>query len=520
MDGSEPRPDRGARAAIPTATAALIGVLALAAALAVGHLLAGLLAPPSSPFVAVGDGFIRITPPFLLEFAKATFGTGDKLALNIGMAVVILALAVLAGVLSRRSPRSGRAIFVTLGLIGLLAAFTSPVLELVGLIPPLGALLTAVWVFGRLHERALAAGGSGPGSPQRRRLLVGAAVVAGGSAVAAAVGQWRLGGGGIEDSRRAVGTLTPVTPAPPIPPGADFASSGTPTFITPNADFYRIDTANLRIPRTRAQDWSMRIHGMVEHELRVSYSDLLRRPLVEKAITLSCVSNEIGGELISTGNFVGVELRGLLMEAGVRPGASQLLTTSEDGWTCGTPTDVVLEPDRGALLALGMNGEPLPLEHGFPVRMVVPGLYGFVSATKWLVDMELTTFEAKQSYWLQRGWAQRAPIKTQSRIDKPRPFERVAAGRVTVAGIAWSQHRGVDGVEVRADDRPWVAAELATEVNYDTWRMWRAELELGPGSHTVACRATDRDGATQPMERVDPIPDGATGWHSVIMTAG
>ncbi|MCW2633143.1 MAG: sulfite oxidase-like oxidoreductase, partial [Pseudonocardia sp.] len=336
---------------------------------------------------------------------------------------------------------------------------------------------------------------------------------------AGVVGQLRFGSGGIEDSRRAVAGLKPATPAPAIPAGADFAAAGTPPFLTPNADFYRIDTANLLIPRTTAEAWSMRIHGMVDRELKLSYADLMSRPLVEKTITITCVSNEVGGELISTSNFVGVPLRDLLMEAGVQPGASQIFTTSEDGWTCGTPTDVVMEADRGALLAIGMNGEPLPLEHGFPVRMVVPGLYGFVSATKWLADMELTTFEARQSYWLKRGWGQKAPIKTQSRIDKPKAFERVAAGRVTVAGVAWSQHRGVDRVEVRADNGPWVVAELATEVSTDTWRMWRAHLDLGPGSHTLYCRSTDRTGATQPVERVDPIPDGATGWHSVIMSA-
>ncbi|HXV94158.1 MAG TPA: molybdopterin-dependent oxidoreductase, partial [Pseudonocardia sp.] len=221
---------------------------------------------------------------------------------------------------------------------------------------------------------------------------------------------------------------------------------------------------------------------------------------------------------ISTAEFVGVSLRDLLLEAGVRPGAQQLVGTSLDGWTAGTPVDVVLEPGRDALLAVGMNGEALPLEHGFPVRMVVPGLYGFVSATKWLGDLEVTTWEAHESYWLRRGWAREAPIKTQSRIDSPRPFSRVPAGRVAIAGIAWAQPRGISRVEVRVDDGPWRPAELATEVGGDTWRMWRTVVELAPGSHTAQVRATDRDGATQPEERVDPVPDGATGWHSVVFT--
>ena len=354
----------------------------------------------------------------------------------------------------------------------------------------------------------------------RRRLVLASAGVAVGAAAAGLIGQWRGGSGGVESSRQAIGPLTAAVPAPAIPAGSDFAALGTPTFITPNAAFYRIDTANLSIPQVPAEDWSMRVHGMVDRELNLDYAALTARPLVEQTITLTCVSNEVGGDLISTANFIGVPLRDLLLEAGVRPGADQIFTTSTDGWTCGTPTDVVMQPDRGALLAIGMNGEPLPLEHGFPVRMVVPGLYGFVSATKWLADMELTTFDAKQSYWLQRDWAQRAPIKTQSRVDKPKPFERVPAGRVTAAGIAWAQPNGVQRVEVRVDQGPWRPAELATEVSGDTWRMWRAELDLGPGSHSVSSRATDKTGYTQVEERVEPIPDGATGWHSVTFNVG
>jgi DMSO/TMAO reductase YedYZ molybdopterin-dependent catalytic subunit len=237
-------------------------------------------------------------------------------------------------------------------------------------------------------------------------------------------------------------------------------------------------------------------------------------------VTLTCVSNEVGGGLISTANFTGVDLRALLLEAGVHPGADQLLSTSLDGWTAGTPVDLLLEPDRGALLAVAMNGEPLPLEHGYPVRMVVPGLYGFVSATKWLADLELTTFDAKRAYWPQRGWGLRAPIKTQSRIDRPRPFQalrRGSDGTVTLAGIAWAQTRGVDKVEVRLDESgPWRPARLAPEVNPNTWRMWRVDVALPPGSHFVQCRATDRTGITQTAESTPPIPDGATGWPGIV----
>jgi DMSO/TMAO reductase YedYZ molybdopterin-dependent catalytic subunit len=300
----------------------------------------------------------------------------------------------------------------------------------------------------------------------------------------------------------------------------DFASAvpGTTRFLTSNADFYRIDVA-LRIPQLRAADWRLRLHGMVDREITLTFDDLMRRPLVERTVTMTCVSNPVGGDLISTANFVGVDLRGLLLEAGVQQGADQVFCTSTDGFTAGTPTDVVLEQGRGAMLAVGMNGEALPPEHGFPVRMVVPGLYGYVSGTKWIADMEVTTFgRDRQSYWLQRGWAERAPIKTEARIDLPKGFSSVPAGPVDVAGIAWSQPRGIGKVEVRMDGGPWRPAELATEVGGDTWRMWRTRFDLAAGSHTVAVRATDADGNTQTEQRADPVPDGASGWPATIFT--
>jgi DMSO/TMAO reductase YedYZ molybdopterin-dependent catalytic subunit len=389
-------------------------------------------------------------------------------------------------------------------------------------IAPLASLAAGVGAFGWLHRMARAAEipRSDPApahDPSRRRFLVSSAGVAVGAGV--------LGGGGellarrvdIEASRAAVGALTPQSPAPAIPRGADYASIGTPRFLTSNADFYRIDTA-LTLPRLRAQDWRLRIHGLVDRELVLTYDDIRSRPLVERTITMTCVSNEIGGSYISTANFVGVPLRDLLIQAGVKPGADQLFSTSVDAWTAGTPVGTLLDPNRGALLAIGMNGEPLPIEHGFPARMVVPGLYGFVSATKWVVDMELTTFDAKQSYWLQRGWGQQAPIKVQSRIDVPRGFATLPAGTVTLAGIAWAQPTGISKVEVRLDGGPWQQAQLSTEVNTHTWRMWRLDVDLTSGDHLAEVRATDRTGRTQPEQRVPPIPDGATGWHSTTFT--
>jgi DMSO/TMAO reductase YedYZ molybdopterin-dependent catalytic subunit len=513
------------RPVVPRGAAALVGLLAVGAALGSGHLAAALLSPGSSPFLAVGDTVIRFSPQFLTEFAKTTFGTADKPVLLGGMAVVIAIGAALAGLAARRRAAPGIVVVAVLGVLGLAAVVFAPVFSPVDLIAPAVSLVVGVSVFAWLHRLAVRASGGAVGEAgsstavSRRKVLVG-------SSAAVAVASLGAGGTGLllsgaGDSRRAVteqlARARLIERAPAIPAGAAYPELGTPTFLTANPDFYRIDVA-LRIPSQRAADWSMRIHGMVDNPITLTFDDLLARPLVERTITMTCVSNPVGGNLISTANFVGVELRDLLLEAGVRPGADQIYSTSTDGWYTGTPTDVVLEPDRGALLAIGMNGEALPPEHGFPVRMVVPGLYGFVSATKWLADMELTTFDAKPGYWLERGWAQEAPIKTQSRIDAPRGFATVPAGRVTVAGIAWSQPVGIGAVEVRMDGGPWQDAELSTEVNNHTWRMWRAEFDLAPGSHTVQTRATDRAGTTQVEVRADPIPDGASGWPATIFT--
>jgi molybdopterin-dependent oxidoreductase-like protein protein/Big-like domain-containing protein len=258
---------------------------------------------------------------------------------------------------------------------------------------------------------------------------------------------------------------------------------------------------------------------MVDKELTLSYADLRSFPLVERDVTLTCVSNEVGGDLISTARFVGVPMHLVLDKVGIRPGAQQVLSTSKDGWTASTPVDVVQDPERMALLAIGMNGEPLPLEHGFPVRMVVPGLYGYVSATKWVVDWELTTFSGHAAYWTDRGWSEQGPIKTESRIDAPKDGASVRAGKVTIAGIAWAQNTGIDKVEVRVDTGAWRSAELATEVTNQAWRMWRAVLDVPAGSHTAEVRATDREGYTQTDHSAPPVPDGATGWHLVGFTA-
>jgi len=533
---------------IPALVAALIGVLAVAAALAAGHLVAGLVGPNASPFLAVGNTAIDLTPAPLKDFAVTTFGTYDKIVLLGGMALTILLAAILAGLLSRRVSWPGLALAGILGVLGILAVLNRPDLGQVAVLAPIASLIAGLGAFAWLHRLAHArqaeaqAGGqvaasvdpeANPGGhteaagvqhsgdkddsgSSRRTFLVGAGGVAVGAGVLGGAGQFLSGRVDIEGSRAAIaGTLKPAVTALAIPDGASFSGLGTPKFITANRDFYRIDTA-LTVPRLRAEDWNLRIHGMVENELTFDFGDIRDRELVEKTITMTCVSNEVGGPYISTANFIGVPMRELLEEAGVRPGADQLFSTSTDGWTTGTPVDALMDPDRNAMLAIGMNGEPLPLEHGFPARMVVPGLYGYVSATKWVVDMELTKYGEKEFYWQERNWAEKAPIKTQSRIDVPRGFATVPAGKVTVAGIAWAQTTGVARVEVRMDSGEWREATLATEVNDQTWRMWKIDFDLTAGSHRAEVRATDRSGYVQPEQRVAPIPDGATGWHSSL----
>jgi DMSO/TMAO reductase YedYZ molybdopterin-dependent catalytic subunit len=301
----------------------------------------------------------------------------------------------------------------------------------------------------------------------------------------------------------------------PVPAGADLAVEGQGSWLTSNRDFYRIDTA-LSPPLINPEDWSLRIHGMVDKELTLTYQDLLDRGLEHEWITICCVSNPVGGELIGNTVWGGVPIKDILAEVGVQAGADALLSTSDDGWTCGTPLEALTD-GRNALLALTMDGEPLPIPHGFPVRQVVPGLYGYVSATKWVVDWEVTRFADFEAYWTQRGWGERGPVKTQSRIDVPGNGETLDAGTTTIAGVAWAQHVGIDGVEVRVDGGAWRTATLATVPNVDTWVQWRLEWKAGAGEHTIEARATNADGEPQTSERADVLPDGATGYPKITV---
>jgi DMSO/TMAO reductase YedYZ molybdopterin-dependent catalytic subunit len=320
----------------------------------------------------------------------------------------------------------------------------------------------------------------------------------------------------VDRVRSALRVPRPARPAPPLPPGTDFRLPGLSPFVTPNSKFYRVDEA-LVLPQVPPSAWNLRIHGMVQKEIRISFRDLLKRPLIEDWITLCCVSNPVGGPYIGNAKWLGASLARLLREAGIRAGADQIVATSVDGFTSGTPIQAVMD-GRDALLAIAMNGSPLPVEHGFPARMVVPGLYGYVSACKWVTDIEVTTFADNHAYWTTRGWDQQAPVKTESRIDIPTGEAPVRPGRIPVAGVAWAQHKGIDAVEVRVDGGPWQEAKLAAVPGIDTWRQWVFEWNATAGSHLLQARATDKTGYTQTGLQAPPPPNGASGYPAVSVT--
>jgi DMSO/TMAO reductase YedYZ molybdopterin-dependent catalytic subunit len=355
-----------------------------------------------------------------------------------------------------------------------------------------------------------------PRGPARRRFLTysGLAVVTAGAS--ALIGRELITRHNVSAARAAIRFPKPAVAAPPLPPGSNLNIPGLSSFITPDSSFYRVDTA-LLLPEVDPATWQLRIHGMVRREVTLTFGELLRRPLIEDYVTLTCVSNPVGGPYVGNAKWLGASLADLIREARPLAGASQLLCTSVDGFTCGTPLQVVLD-GRDALLAVAMNGQALPVAHGFPARMVVPGLYGYVSATKWVTDIEVTTFAAADAYWAQRGWAQQAPIKTESRIDVPAGGATLAPGRTPVAGVAWAQHKGIAAVEVRVDGGPWQEAQLAAVPDIDTWRQWVWEWDATPGNHLLEARATDATGYTQTAVTAPPPPNGATGYPSAAVT--
>jgi DMSO/TMAO reductase YedYZ molybdopterin-dependent catalytic subunit len=551
---------------------AVCGLLAAAVAMGIAQLLAGLSIPQSSPILAVGQAAIDLTPGPVKDWAVSSFGQDDKNVLLTGVVIVLFAFAAVIGMLAIRRLALGMAGLAIFAAIGLAAALTRNNASAGYALPTLGGAAVGAFALFWLVAAARSAAraslppeplppitfGPRPGAdasaelhapdlpdmvrapdlpdevrppdppgsnvptlraerpPARRTFLLTAGV----TLAAAAAGE--LGGRELSTrrtvsvARAAVRFPRPAVPAPPLPSGANLPIPGISPFITPNGQFYRVDTA-LFVPQVDPSGWQLRIHGMVSREIVVTFDQLLRRPLLEDYITLCCVSNPVSGPYIGNAKWLGASLASLLREAGPLRGASQLLCTSVDGFTSGTPLSVVLD-GRDALVAVAMNGSALPVEHGFPARLVVPGLYGYVSACKWVTDIEVTTFGAANAYWVQQGWSQQAPIKTESRIDVPVTGSSVRAGRVAVAGVAWAQHKGIEAVEVQVDNGLWQEATLAAVPDIDCWRQWVWQWDAVPGSHTIKARATDKTGYTQTAIQAPTAPNGASGYPSATVT--
>ncbi len=487
-----------------------------------------LVSPRSSPVAAAGAAVVDATPAWLKDWAIETFGTADKVALFVFMGVFMLVGAALAGVLERRRDTWGAALVLLVAAVAAVVAVLRPgstifwaAPSVIGGLAGAGVLRASIrrlaeWEHVESPEVETPLTAARRRAELDRRRFLTYTGVAGASAVLLAVGARALSATTrvVEQARTTLRLPIPAVPADPVPTGAELGIDGLEPYITPNEEYYRIDTA-LRVPQVDPDNWSLRVVGMVDEPFELTMADLLALPLEEHHATLACVSNDVGGDLIGNALWLGYPLRELLARAKPQAGADMVLSRSEDGWTASTPLDVLQDENRASLLAVGMNGEPLPLEHGFPARLVVPGLYGYVSATKWVTELKVTTFAEDVAYWTTRGWTARGPIKMSSRIDTPRSNTTVDAGTVAVAGMAWDQHTGIEKVEVRVDDGAWVEAELAETASADTWRQWVYRWDATPGGHTLTVRATNVDGDTQTEQYAPPAPDGSTGWHSV-----
>jgi DMSO/TMAO reductase YedYZ molybdopterin-dependent catalytic subunit len=523
----------------PRRDGTIAGLVSLGTALGVASLTAA-VAKVDGPVVAVGNRFIDATPKWLKTFAIDTFGTSDKAVLLSGIAVVLIAAAVIVGRLAAKRFRAAIIGSAVLMALGILAAVTRTASRGLDWMPPVVGSLAGLGAFWLLLRRPIrtSATAAEPAPmtdmksraepmPKNRKALADAfdrrKFIGNAVALTAVSGGLALTGSAVRRSRvqkvitkaRAIGLPKAASAAPSNIGGASIGN-GVAAFVPPTSEYYRIDTA-LSIPSVDTSTWKIKVQGMVDNPFTITYDELLAMPMIERYITLSCVSNEVGGDLLGNAKWLGVPLKDILKKAGVKPGATQLASKSIDGWTCGFPTELAVD-GRDAMIAIGMNDEPLVPLHGFPARLVVPGIYGYVSATKWLTEINLTTMEAFDGYWIPRGWAKLAPIKTQSRIDVPRDRATVPAGRTAVAGVAWAMHRGISQVEVKVDDGDWTRVRMADEVSVDAWRQWVYEWDATPGKHVIAVRSTDGTGAVQTGEQAPPDPDGATGWHTIRVT--
>jgi len=536
---------------------ALSGALTAAVALGVAQLVAGITGALGSPIDAIGEVAIDHTPIPVKDFAITHFGSRDKDALVAGILVILVFAAAVAGALAVRRMWQGFAVLALFGAAGVAAAADQPGATGADVFPTLAGIAAAAAALAILVRSTRAAfrpasrivtadrsatadvlatrdvpvtpgvsevsglpgqpaGPERPSGSGRRRFLITAGGVAAVAVAGGGAGQLLLGRFSVASSRAAVRLPAPAVAARAFPAAAQLGIGGLSPFFTPNAQFYRVDT-DLVVPQVSPDSWTLRIDGMVRSPVEITFDELLRMPLTEADITLVCVSNVVGGPYAGNARWLGVPLATLLRRAGIKAGADQVLSTGTDGMTISTPLQAILD-GRNALVAVGMNGQALPVAHGFPARMVVPGLYGYVSATKWLTRLTVTTFASQHAYWTQRGYAATAPIKTESRIDVPRPLAQVPAGRVPVAGVAWAPHRGISAVQASVDNGPWHAARLAAADGIDTWRQWMWAWDATPGLHTLRVRATDGTGVTQTSDEVPLFPDGASGWDSVVVT--
>jgi DMSO/TMAO reductase YedYZ molybdopterin-dependent catalytic subunit len=506
---------------------AACGLLAAAAGMAAGHLVAAFVNPAASPVVAVGSAVVDSTPTPVKEWAVHTFGTADKPVLLTAVSLVTVVAAAVIGLLARRRPTLGTVLLVVLAGLAGAAALTRPAALPQDITPALVAaiagVLTLAWLrrLAGADSQAVTDTGSHVGprypapTPSRRTFLAAGAGVAAGAAAAGALGQQL---GTPPTLPTSVTIPPPAESIPSLPAGLEAKVKGLTPFRTPANKFYRVDTA-LVIPRVDVADWHLEVRGQVDQPFTLSFDQLLAMPLVEKDITLNCVSNEVGGPYISSTRWLGVKVSDLLRTARLQAGPDQILSESTDGMSISTPVEALTD-DREALVAIAMDGAPLPAAHGFPARLVTPGLYGYVGSTKWLARLTATSYAARQAYWTQRGWAARTTIKTQSRIDTPDDNGSYPTGKLAVAGIAWAQGRGISRVEVQVDDGPWQRATLGPDAGTDYWRQWYLIWDAQPGRHRLTARATDGNGEVQTAEPRDAVPSGATGYHSVQVSIG
>ncbi len=498
--------------------AGVAGVVAAAVALGLGELIGGLFDSVPSPMVAVGGQVIDWAPPFLKDFAIATFGTNDKLALALGTAVVALVLGSVVGILAMSRPIVGPVAFGGFALLGIVAGLSEPMavvwaVVLALLAAAIAGILTLDGLL-RAARHIEQPTDALPADAGRRRFI--RLAFAGGAAAVVAGGVGRILTNRIPSVPSVpLGGSTGST-VPAVGTAEEFAVPGLTPLIVPNQQFYRIDTA-LAVPRIDPATWSLRVHGLVDREVVLSYDELIGMDYFDSYVTIACVSNQVGGDLVGNAKWTGVRLTDVLDQAGLQPGATQLVGRSIDGFTVGFPPEVLAD-GRDAMIAFAMNGDSLPREHGFPARLIVPGLYGYVSATKWLTEIELTGWNDFDAYWVPRGWAKEAPIKTQSRIDVPRSGDTVDSGSVVFAGVAWAPLKGIDKVEVRVGENgDWHEAELTQPLSANAWVQWKATIDVAPGRQLVQVRATDGTGAVQTAEEHPARPDGATGYHTAII---